>query len=132
MKRTNKANGADKKHLEFVRSLPCCNCGTAHQSVAHHLLKAPEEKIDNLPFGKTRSRGVGMKTADKWTLPLCTNCHNGLHAHGSESYLAFLDPVKIAQILYELSGDFARADYVLRNILRNHDADAKAYYKCLG
>lgn len=53
-------------YMAFVRRDPCCGCGAPGPSDPHH-------------FG---SRGVGQKTDDRRTVPLCRKCHDEFHAHG--------------------------------------------------
>jgi len=55
-----------EKHLELVRSRPCCVCSSPAPSDAHH-------------YGR---RGVGQKADDWQTVPLCRRCHDGWHAQG--------------------------------------------------
>jgi len=50
-------------YLAFVRELPCSLCRTDPPSDPHH-------------FGK---RGLGQKTDDYRTVPLCRNCHSMAH-----------------------------------------------------
>jgi hypothetical protein len=49
-------------HLTKVRKLPCCVCGEPAPSHAHHLKSAAP-------------RGVGQKVPNRWTVPLCHECH---------------------------------------------------------
>ena len=66
------------KHLKNVRKLPCMikdyngdNCnGTP--IVAHHLTFINEG-------------GMGLKTGDNWTIPLCHRCHLRLHHMGEKA-----------------------------------------------
>lgn len=48
--------------LRYVRTLPCCNCGRAAPSEAHH----------------EGRKGVGQKVRDTMAVPLCTVCHRVL------------------------------------------------------
>ncbi|HHH29077.1 MAG TPA: DUF968 domain-containing protein [Polyangiaceae bacterium] len=57
----------DAKYLEHVRSRPCCICLAAAPSDPHH-------------FGP---RGLGQKTDDRRTVPLCRRCHDRWHDHGA-------------------------------------------------
>lgn len=43
-----------------VASLPCCCCGLEGPSQAAH---------------RNEGKGMGIKTSDAWTVPLCTSCH---------------------------------------------------------
>lgn len=56
-----------KKYLDFVRTLPCINCGKYPPSEAHHIK------------GIGHFSGVSMKASDILTMPLCTGCHRFLH-----------------------------------------------------
>lgn len=53
-------------YLAYVRTHPCCLCGATPPSDAHH-------------WGR---RGVGQKTDDYRTVPLCRGCHDHVHAQG--------------------------------------------------
>ena len=59
------------KYLRSLRELPCLVCGLTPGGVAHHLLRAED-------------RGVGLKTSDKYAVPLCNDCHTQLHMTGDE------------------------------------------------
>jgi hypothetical protein len=59
-----------EKYLRHVASLGCCICYQPAQ--AHHLLRAP-------------GKGMGMKSGDDWTVPLCPSHHSELHADGNET-----------------------------------------------
>lgn len=60
-----------KSHLRKVASNPCMICESPEVQ-AHHLLKA-----DGL-------KGMGLKTGDNFTVPLCYICHSALHRNGNE------------------------------------------------
>lgn len=90
----------DNKHLAFIRRLPCAACGAPAPSDAAHLRAA------NHAMGK-RYTGKAEKPSDKWTTPLCRDCHTHQHS-GAE--LAFwsglgIDPFTLCQRLYAASGD---------------------------
>lgn len=59
----------NKEHLKYIATLPCMICGNSSQ--AHHLLRA-------------EARGMGLKTGDNWSVPLCYNHHSSLHQMGDE------------------------------------------------
>jgi len=50
-------------YLAFVRQLPCCVCGSPEPNDPHH-------------WGP---RGMGSKTDDFRTVPLCRRCHDRIH-----------------------------------------------------
>lgn len=60
----------DHRHLRRVAARPCCICGG--QSQAHHLLRTGEH-------------GMGRRSGDDKTIPLCPTHHQQLHASGDES-----------------------------------------------
>lgn len=68
------------KHLEYVRSYPCIiNDGKGNQCngspvVAHHLTHVKDKG------------GMGLKTGDEYTLPLCWLHHQTLHNMGEKSF----------------------------------------------
>ena len=51
-----------KKYLSFIRGKPCCICGD--KAEAHH--------VRRLYFGS----GIGIKSHDYCTIPLCRTCHD--------------------------------------------------------
>jgi hypothetical protein len=62
----------DEKHLNFIRSLPCCICGGIDTEAAHI-------RTASLEHGK---RGLGMqeKASDAWAVPLCNAHHREQHS----------------------------------------------------
>lgn len=60
-----------RHHLRYVASQPCMLC-EGIEVQAHHLLR-----VDNI-------KGMGTKSGDNWTVPLCVVCHSNLHRHGDE------------------------------------------------
>lgn len=99
--------GMSPTHLAMVRNLPCCLCASEVNIQAHHLLRVDPS-----------SRGMGMKNADRWCLPLCLRCHDALHQHGGEEeYLAErgIDGRAVASALWSERGD---ADGMRRVVFR--------------
>ncbi len=62
----------DKSHLARVAEKACCCCRRWPVEV-HHLLRGPF------------IRGTGRKSGDNWCIPMCTECHRGLHGLGNET-----------------------------------------------
>ncbi len=62
----------DNKHLDFIRSQPCCICGDNTSTEAAHI------RTESLANGK-RPTGGAEKPSDKWTLPLCNRHHREQH-----------------------------------------------------
>jgi hypothetical protein len=67
----------DNKHLDYIRSLPCCICGDDTSTEAAHIRSA---SIEN---GKLHT-GMAEKPSDKWSVPLCGKHHREQHAFGNE------------------------------------------------
>lgn len=66
----------NRKHLEWVASLPCLVTGG--QAQVHHLLR-PWSGI----------RGTGRKSGDENTVPLSPEYHTALHMRGDEEAWSF-------------------------------------------
>lgn len=85
--------GDSKKHLGWVRKLPCVCCypfpydlpdDAERAGEAHHL-------VDITPYGP--QKGTALKNEDVWVIPLCPEHHrgrSGIHAVGSRNQDAFL------------------------------------------
>lgn len=58
-------------YLKWVRSQPCCICGATQGIHAHHHGR------------KEGGGGMGIKTCDLHTVPLCESCHRQWHQHGA-------------------------------------------------
>jgi len=61
----------DNKHLNHIRSLPCCICGGIDTEAAHIRTGA-------LAYDKPHT-GMAEKPSDKWALPLCNRHHREQH-----------------------------------------------------
>jgi hypothetical protein len=94
----------DRKHLEFIRTLPCIQCWRDDEVVAAHVRKGTDG-------------GMGKKPSDKWTLPLCWLCHRSQHDVGESWFWGLLkiDAHALAERLWKVSGD---RDQALRAIGR--------------
>lgn len=62
----------DEKHLDFIRSQPCCICGGIDTEAAHI-------RTASIKHGKLHT-GMAEKPSDKWTLPLCNHHHREQHS----------------------------------------------------
>ena len=58
----------DRSYLDYIKSLPCCNCG--REAEPHH----------------TQVGGTGIKGSDYRTVPMCRTCHMILHQNGKETF----------------------------------------------
>lgn len=104
----------DDKHLRFIRTLPCCVCGSRYQIEAAHLRQS------SAAHGKLEP-GIAAKPDDKWTTPLCNGHHqshpDAQHRIGEEAFWEMhgIDPFALCLALYEASGDSERAEQIIRN-----------------
>ena len=73
-------DGNDPKHLALLRQLPCCRCWSYAPNEVHHLKQ-------------TGARGAGMKSPDRFGVPLCRRCHQAVEDIGSKNELEWFDPV---------------------------------------
>ena len=80
----------DAKHLDFIRSLPCCICGRIDTEAAHI-------RTASLAHGK-RETGRAEKPSDKWALPLCNEHHREQHTMNEMKFWASygIDPFMLA------------------------------------
>ena len=58
-----------KEYLKFVQTLPCSDCRSEENVVAHHL------KGRMSPY----CGGMGYKASDIFTMPLCPDHHREMH-----------------------------------------------------
>lgn len=97
----------DKKFLAFVRSLPCCVTLRMDTVQAAHLRLG-------VPYNE--KGGMGMKSHDKWCVPLSAEEHHLQHQIGEKSYWVDMKhPMALAENLYALSGNREKA---IQEILR--------------
>lgn len=102
----------NKKHLAFIRGLPCLVTAPACVGAvqAHHIRYA------DLRYGK---RDLGRERADDWwTVPLCLFHHDLLHRGGEKDFWrkVGINPLPVAMALYIHSGD----DVIAREIISRH------------
>lgn len=79
----------DPAHLEYIRQCPCLGCGMDPAGEAAHV------RMASAVYGKPNP-GIGRKPADKWSLPLCRDCHKVQHEHGEA---AFWEAIKLNPII---------------------------------
>jgi hypothetical protein len=104
------------KHLEFIRGLRCCICGSPGPDAAHIRSASPLH-------GKPDT-GMQEKPGDKWCVPLCRKHHAEQH---SMAELAFwrvygIDPFGLALALHHATGDDEIAEVILRSHIKQIDA----------
>jgi hypothetical protein len=103
------------QHLAFVRELPCVACGKAAPSEAAHVRTGTDG-------------GIGMKPADRYSVPLCTTCHAKQHRLGELTFWSALriDPLNVAARLWTVSGDVKAGERTVFRA-RQHINLTKAY-----
>lgn len=100
--------GNSKEHLKLIRQLPSCVSGK-RPCDSHHL-KIKQE------------RGMGMRSRDKWAVPLTRDEHDHLEAQGSRNELAWFkkngieNPYELASALWKASPNLE----TMTNIIHAH------------
>lgn len=94
----------DKAHLAFIRRLPCLVCCAEGLSDAAHI------RFGDVERGKPHG-GMGMKPDDKWTVPLCRDCHQKQHSQNERAFWdkCVIDVLHAAEQLHAHSGDELKA-----------------------
>jgi hypothetical protein len=93
--------GNSEEHLAALRKCPCIVT-----------LKMPAGEVHHLKQG-TGERGAGMRSSDKWGVPLSRTPHETLERAGSRRELAVLesmgvtDPIGMANALWHASPNIA-------------------------
>ncbi|MFG1417223.1 hypothetical protein V5F38_05340 [Xanthobacter sp. V0B-10] len=101
-----------QQHLKFIRSLPCCVCGS------HSFVEAAHIRMGSAVHGK-RETGGGERPSDEWALPLCRHHHqdapDAQHRIGEEAFWALhgIDPFMLALALWCATGDEDRAEAII-------------------
>lgn len=113
--RYKKRPGMSEKHLVLVRSCPCAACGRMPAGTVHHLKSG------------TGERGAGLRSTDKWGVPLCMMHHEEVERAGTKQEVATfsqwsIDPHQLAQGLWAAKGDLKR---MMRVVLAHREAGNK-------
>ena len=90
------------RHLAFVRQLACVACGKAAPSEAAHVRAGSDG-------------GAGMKPSDRYSVSLCTSCHELQHRFGELTFWSVLriDPLNVALRLWTVSGDLEAGERIV-------------------
>lgn len=88
----------DEEHLAAVRQCICLSCGKNPAGEAAHI------RMASAVYGK-RESGIGEKPDDKFTVPLCHECHMEQHAIGERPFFEAIgiSPLSTAGLLYHVS-----------------------------
>ncbi len=105
----DRREGMSDRHLFLIRQLRCSVCERHQWIHAHHLVSGPA----------LATRGLGLKTVDRWAAPLCGPHHEELHTLGSRRELQWFrdrgiyDVYELANALWNRTGDLAAMSRVL-------------------
>ncbi|MDX2265397.1 MAG: hypothetical protein NW215_10545 [Hyphomicrobiales bacterium] len=109
-----KREGMSRGYRESVRRLPCCTCGMCPPSDPHHLKNG------------TGERGMGLKSTDKWLVPLCRECHDDVERAGSTNEPGWfrahgVDALVLARRLWD-AWRLTNCEVKMRRIVALHQA----------
>lgn len=93
----------DDDYLALIRRLPCVSCGHDPAGVAAHI------RMSSSLFAKPLA-GMGRKPDDRWTLPLCNDCHNRQHQIGEMTFWHQVgrSPLPLCVELYKATPDLEK------------------------
>lgn len=100
-------DGMDDGHLKFIRAMPCCACLKTPAGEAHHLKE------------NTGERGMGLRSTDKWAVPLCREHHDEVERAGARNEGKVFhtwgidDPLQLAADLWRARSDLPHMVRVL-------------------
>ncbi len=100
-----------KKHLDFIRGLPCLICGDNTSTQAAHV------RYSDARTGKVNP-GIGKKPNDRYTVPLCGECHTLQHSGSERAFWKELniDVLIVAGCLYCCSGNQEMAERIISKL----------------
>jgi len=100
-KRAQKRAGMSADHLACIRKLPCCVSLKTPAGECHHLKGTGE-------------RGIGLRSTDRWGLPLSHELHMDLERAGSRNEVRWFrehgieNPHALAAALWANTGDLGK------------------------
>ena len=100
----------NEKHLAFIRQLPCVYCMNNICTEAAHV------RMGRPGLGK-RHVGKGEKPDDKWTVPLCGECHR-FQSKNENVFWEFQvqrDPVVLALALWAATGNHELGEQIVQS-----------------
>lgn len=96
-----------KRHLDFVRGLPCVVCHDNTTTEAAHV---------KLTHNTAEKRHVGgaEKADDKWTVPLCGRHHRDQHDMSEKEFwrTVGIDPIRVCKALWSVTGDHEEGERI--------------------
>lgn len=101
--------GMSEAHLALIRKMPCTVCPKMPGGEAHHLKDTPD-----------KDRGMGVRSTDKWAVPLCHEHHiHGVERAGTKNEHAWFkergieNVVVLASDLWKITGNLPQMVKVL-------------------
>lgn len=104
---SDKRPGMSEEHLALIRKMPCCVT-----------LKVPAGECHHIKSG-TGERGIGLRSTDRWAVPLSHEKHMELERVGSRNEVKWFhdhgidDPHALAAALWSATGDLPRMVRIL-------------------
>lgn len=103
----------DDVHLDMIRMLTCVSCGRAKFTEAAHI------RFPDPAYGK-KEPGAGNKPHDRWTVPLCHQCHRtGRHSQHNSNEKQWWAERGIDVCAYALALHSVSPDVVLAQKITN-------------
>lgn len=99
--RYKKRPGTSPDHLDCIRKLPCCVCEKWPGGQCHHLKAG------------TGERGIGLRSTDRWSVPVCPHCHDAIERAGTRNETQWfrsrgIGSHELAQDLWAATGDIPK------------------------
>ena len=94
-----------RKHLDFIKTLPCVMCMSTPCDPEHLRKRIPHEK----------KGGTGLKPCDSCVVPLCRTHHQQQHSKGFDTFWGKAEPYDLANLLFLLTGQYEKCvDAIVR------------------
>lgn len=121
-RKTRRARRQERRHLDYIRSLPCTICNSRRAVEAAHI------RYGDPTYGKPTT-GMGTKPDDCWTAPLCADHHrispDSQHTDNEQAWWEErgIDPLATALKLHSVSGDEDLGEAILNAARGPHRRD---------
>jgi len=111
---SNRGREHDENYLALIRKCPCASCGHDPCGIAAHV------RTSSAAHGKPCT-GMQMKPDDKWTVPLCHECHMRQHSLGELTfwYELGINAVLLCTKLQKAGGLEAMRTMIMRGAIRS-------------
>ncbi len=110
----------DEQHLALIRQCDCLCCGYDGRLPG---IEAAHVRLANAALGKGKA-GISEKPSDRWTVPLCRDCHASQHSCGEQYFWAGvgINPILVASALHAVSPDLEQ----MRKVIHKFRQEASA------